>query len=190
MENVNTFLFVLALFLALVIMVIFGVCMKVRQEKIQAEIDEDLVASMLYSKISHVWKFLEEISDELFSDKDQELQCAFRRLFKESYETKEYQVIFVKNFMLAFEEQGLISSESVIYSEVTLGQHPYLFRSLPEWKRTDCDFFINFPNNFPKEKKQEIIRIKKISEGCPTKKRPPKNERNSFFGLEPLSALN
>ena len=144
----------------------------------------------MFSKISHEWQFLETITDELFSDKDQELQRAFRRLFKESYETKEYQVIFVKNFMLAFEEQGLISSESVIYSKVSLGQHPYLFRSLPEWKRTDCDFFINYPNNFPEAVEQEIIRIKKISEGSPTKKRPPKEERNSFFGLEPLSALN
>ncbi len=190
MENVNTFLFVLALFLALVIMVIFGVCMRIRQEKIQIEADKDVVTFALYSKISFEWKFLETLVDELFSDKDEEVQSALKRFFKEAYEIKEYQVTFVKIFLLHFEEEGLVSSENVTYSKVTLQEYPYLFKTLPEWKRYDCESLVNQPVNFPQSQEETIIRVKKNPNGTFISRKPKKEEKNHFWNPEPLSALN
>ncbi len=187
MENVNTFLFVLALFLALVIMVIFGVCMRVRQEKIQAEVDKNVVTSALYSKISLEWKFLETLADELFLDKDEEVQSALKRFFKEAYEIKEYQVTFVKIILLCFEEEGLVVSENVTYSKATLQEYPHLFKTLPEWKRHDCDFFISQPVKFPQSEEETIIRVKKSPNGTYISKKPKKEENNHFWNPEPLS---
>lgn len=181
-EEVDIVIFFLFLIVSVIILILVGSYLVHRQKNY----DSDVLLSFFYSKISFEWKFLDEVMDELFSEKDQELHDVLTRIFGETYKMQTMQLIIVEQLCTAFLEKGLLAADKVLYSKEEFDRFPFLFKNLPEWRKEDCKALV--------ESKEEglqgfdLIRVRKIPIGKPKNKKLGKER--SFLGEIGVPALS
>lgn len=180
-KAIDIFVFFLFLIVSVVILILVGSYL-VRQQK---NYDSEVLASFFYSKLSFEWKFLEEVVDELFSDKNQELQAVLEKIFGETYKLQTAQLIIVEQLCFAFLEKGLLAVDKVLYSQEEFERFPFFFKNLPDWRKEDCKTLVESQEE---ASGVELIRIRKIPIGKPSKKKSQKE--SSFLDLVEVPALS
>jgi hypothetical protein len=183
-QAVDIFTFCLFLIVSVVVLVIANDYIRYRQKNY----DSGILTTFFYSKLSFEWKFLEEVTDELFLDNDQQLQDALKRIFGETYKMQTMQLMIVEQLCVAFFEKGLLTVDKVLYSKEEFERFPFLFKNLPEWRKEECKALA--------ESQEEAVsgfdltRIKKIPIGKPTKKKIKEEKESSLSGGMILPVLS
>lgn len=177
MKNTDIILFGFSLFFSAVGMFFLEFCSWALEVSEQDDVDTAFIYGTCLSKISFEWKFLEEIVDDLFMDPNEELQAAFGRVFGEAAQHKTFQILFIEDLMDVFAEDNLLISETTLYDRSTTLDSQHLFRSLPEWKRDECDVLLKETEDPSKEADLLIVRVKKLPQGTPRDTRPKERKR-------------
>ena len=131
------------------VLILYFFFIKRRVELIKKAIKEDkdlfTICVSLYLLLSFQWKFFEELVGELLRDQDEVVKEATDR-FLVGQPVNGYRTVVLKRRFIAFFEDS-IEVDTVFYSRMNKGTEPFLFRSLPEWKKKECeDFLKRFEN--------------------------------------------
>ncbi len=135
---------------------VFAVIKK-KEESILREQDMTFICERLASLLSFEWKFFEQLCEELFTEDTLEFRQVLERLLGEHQHNKESQLKYCHALMTVLDGQDLVEVETVVYSRAALQANPYVFNLLPEWRRKECEYFLEAYKQYPDDQVLEII---------------------------------
>ncbi len=127
-------LFVFAIICALVVIILIGPLYQPSAPEKEWQVLTDAVLQ----KLSFEWKFVEEISEEVFAEGDEKMRTIACTFLGDMCVSGYYQAALVNSILERFCEVGLAECEEVSFSKKLVQAWPHLFKLLPSWKYDEC----------------------------------------------------
>ncbi len=175
-------LLVFAIICALAVLIVIGRL----YQPVVGEKEQQILFDAILQKLSFEWKFVEEISEEMFVEASEELLAAARTYLGDMSVSRYYQTALVNSVLEHFCEVGLTECEEVLFSKKLVQAWPHLFKPLPRWKYEECEMELEVKAIYGHEDEEiQLRRYKKKPTGRPKEDPPQKTSSWLENGLAP-----